>query len=122
MSIRPLISCIDNAVALCQGVNVAKTESPKACPWDSVSNEMFPLTEGPDSLRILLVRALSLFLFLVTPPAFPFLSGFLSLQHGASLYSHELGPLRNANISSSCPAHEQRALQSPRHGQDRDEG
>lgn len=52
------------------GVNVAKTESPEACLWDSISNELFPLTEGPDPLRTLLVRALSSFLFLFKPGFF----------------------------------------------------
>lgn len=71
MSTHPLISCLsDDAAALCWGVNVAKTESPEACLWDSISNELFLLTEGPDPLRTLLVRALSSFLFLFKPWVF----------------------------------------------------
>lgn len=76
MSAHPLISCLsDGAAALCWGVNVAKTESPEACPWDSLSNELFPLPEGPDPLRTLPVRALSSFLFLFKPWVFFFSEG-----------------------------------------------
>lgn len=101
----PLISCINNSAGLCQGVNVAKTESPKACPWDSSSNEIFPLTEGPNSLRILPVRALSLFLFLFTPLPFPFLPGFLFSQQGVSTppCSHEPVPLEKCQDLSNPP-------------------
>lgn len=71
MSTHPLISCLsDDAAALCWGVNVAKTESPEACPWDSISNELFPFTESSDPLRTLPVRALSSFLFLFKPGVF----------------------------------------------------
>lgn len=75
-STLPLTSCINNATALCRGVNVANTESPNACLWHFISSEIFLLTEGQDALRILPVRAWSLFLVLFTPLLFPFLLGF----------------------------------------------
>lgn len=118
MSTHPLISCLsDDAAALCWGVNVAKTESPEACPWDSISNELFPLTEGPDPLRTLLVRALSSFLFLFKPWFF-FFSGGRGCGGGVPgarmslLYSHEVGPFethekRKPSLPPS-PAHGKR--------------
>lgn len=92
MSTHPLISCHSgDATALCGGVNVAKTESPEACPWDSFANELFPLTKGPDPLRTSLVRALSSFLFLFTP-FFLFSHLFCGGVRKSPLYSHEEGP------------------------------
>lgn len=45
---------------------------PRACRWDSISSEMFVLTEGPGSLSLSPVRAVSPFLFVPLPPfAFP---------------------------------------------------
>lgn len=117
MSTHPLISCLSNdATALCWGVNVEKTESPEACPWDSIANEFFPLTEGPDPLRTSLVRALSSFLFLFTPCFFLFSHLFCQGARMSPLYSHEVGPFEThekRKAPTPSPAHGKKAPSVP---------
>lgn len=106
MSTHPLISCLsDDATVLCWGVNVAKTESPEACSWDSIANELFPLTEGPDPLRTLLVRALSSLLFLFTPWFSFSLLIFVGDQEGVLFIHMTWNPLKPIRKERAPPPH-----------------